>query len=86
MKNQKLFFVLSLLVMISMVLAACAPQVAATTEAPAAQTEPPVQQTEEPAVTEEPMEAAPTEPATTRTGAWVDEVIFTKQDSAEAAV
>src|SRR5262245_33292798 len=83
MKN-KIHSVLSLLVLLSMVLAACAPAATAT-EAPGAQTQ-------EPAVTEAPTEApaatpAPTEaPTTTRTGAWVDQVIFTKQDSAEAAV
>ena len=85
MKIKRLYYALSLLVLVSLVLTACAPQVAATTEAPA-QTEAPVQQTEEPSATEEPTEAVPTELSTTRTGAWVDEVIFTKQDSAEAAV
>ncbi|HEY3474326.1 MAG TPA: ABC transporter substrate-binding protein, partial [Anaerolineales bacterium] len=86
MKIKHLYYALSLLVMFSIVLTACAPQVAATTEAPA-QTEAPVQPTDEPAMTEAPTESpVPTEPATDRTGAWVDEVIFTKQDSAEAAV
>lgn len=41
MKIKSLYFLLSLLVAISMVLAACAPQAAATTEAPVAQTEAP---------------------------------------------
>lgn len=73
MKNKNAYYVLSLLVMISMVLAACAPQVAAT-EAPGVQTE-------EPAMTEEPMEEAteapmaePTMEPTTRRGGWLDEI------------
>src|SRR5215510_1439347 len=82
MKN-KLYSVLSLLIFVSMVLAACAPAVTAT--------QPPAATTQEPAATEPPTEApavteAPTEAPTTRTGSWVDEVVFTKQDSAEAAV
>lgn len=80
MKIKNLYYVLSLLMILSMLLAACAPQAATATEAPAAQTE-------EPAATEAPTEApVATEPPTTRTGAWVDEVVFTKQDSAEAAI
>lgn len=81
MKINKLYSALSLLVLLSMVLAACAPAATAT-EAPAAMTE-------EPAATEAPTAAPtaePTEAPTTRTGAWVDQVVFTKQDSAEAAV
>ncbi len=81
--KKNLFSVLSLLVTLSMALASCAPAATAT--------EPPAAATEQPAATEAPTEApavteAPTEPPTTRTGAWVDEVVFTKQDSAEAAV
>jgi peptide/nickel transport system substrate-binding protein len=80
MKYKYLTHWLSLLAAMSLVLAACAPQVATATEAPQVQTQ-------EPAATEAPTETAvPTEPTTTRTGAWVDEVVFTKQDSAEAAV
>jgi peptide/nickel transport system substrate-binding protein len=72
MKIKSLYYALSLLVMISMVLAACAPQVAATTEAPApAGTEAPVA-TEAPA-TEEPT-AEPTAEPTTRHGGWLDEI------------
>ena len=82
MKIKKLYSVLSLLVALSVVLAACAPQAATATEAP---TQAPVQQAEEPVATEAPTQA-PTEPPTTRTGTWVDQVVFTKQDSAEAAV
>ena len=83
MKN-KLYSVLSMLVLLSMILAACAPAAPAT-EAPGAETEAPAATeapTEAPAATEAPTEA----PTTTRTGAWVDEIVFTKQDSAEAAV
>ena len=80
MKNNKLYSVLSLLVLLSMVLAACAPAATTATEAPLSETQAPV-------ATEAPTEAPiPTEPPTTRTGAWVDQVVFTKQDSAEAAV
>src|SRR5512141_1968355 len=71
MKIRHLYYVLSLLVMISMVLTACAPQVAATTEAPA--------QTEAPGATEAPATAAATEaptegPKTDRHGGWLDEI------------
>jgi len=82
MKMKNPYSVLSLLVLLSLVLAACAPATSTATEAPAAMTE-------EPAATEVPTAAPtaePTEPPTTRTGAWVDQVVFTKQDSAEAAV
>ena len=79
MKINKLYSALSLLVLLSMLLAACAPATATATEAPAAMTE-------EPAATEAPTEApVATEPPTSRTGAWVDEVIFTEENSAEAA-
>ena len=69
MKINKLYTILSLLVALSMMLAACAPQ--AATEAP---TQAPGQQTEEPAATEAPT-AAPTEmPETDRHGGWLDEI------------
>ncbi len=68
MKIKHLYYVLSLVVAISMVLVACAPQVPATTEAPAAQTE-------EPAMTEAPATEAPTAmPKTERHGGWLDEI------------
>jgi peptide/nickel transport system substrate-binding protein len=84
MKTKQLFQIVSLLVVLSLALAACAPQAATPTGAPGAQTE-------EPSMTEAPTEAAteaaePTEPSTTRTGAWVDQVVLTNQESAEAAV
>src|SRR5215208_6782718 len=70
MKIKHLYLVLSLLVAMSIVLAACAPQVAAT-EAPSAQTEEPTT-TEAPA-TEAPTEAPTAEP-TSRHGGWLDEI------------
>ena len=73
MKIKNTYYVLSFLVMISLMLAACAPQVPAT-EAPSAQTE-------EPAMTEAPTQAATEEPTaeptaepTTRRGGWLDEI------------
>src|SRR6266542_4192483 len=67
MKIKHLYFVISLLVAMSMVLAACAPQGAATTQAPAG--------TEGPAATEAPATEAPTEmPKTERHGSWLDEI------------
>jgi peptide/nickel transport system substrate-binding protein len=72
MKIKNLYSVLSILMMLSLVLAACAPQAATATEEA---TEAPVQQTEEPAATEAPTEA-PTEaaPKTERRGGWLDEI------------
>ena len=70
MKIKHLYYVLSLLMVMSLVLAACAPQQAATTEAP-------VVETEEPAATEAPATEAPTEmPKTERHGGWLDEIDF----------
>ena len=82
MKIKQLYYILSLLMVISMMLAACAPQVAATTEAPAAQTE-------EPSVTEAPATEAPTEaptemPKTDRHGGWLDEIDVSVVDAASA--
>lgn len=71
MKQKKIFNILSLLVVLGMLLAACAP---ATAETPAV---------EDPAATEEPAVATeeaptPTEeaPATERHGGWLDEIVF----------
>jgi peptide/nickel transport system substrate-binding protein len=83
MKIKHLYFVLSMLVAISMVLAACAPQVPAT-QPPAVQTEEPAATdvpTEEPAATEAPTE----EPVTTeRHGGWLDEIDISVVDGASA--
>ncbi len=68
MKNKSLYHVLSLLIALSVVLAACAPQQA--TQAP---TEPPAAATDEPVATAEPT-AEPAAPATTRRGGWLDEI------------
>ncbi len=77
MKIKHLYYVISLLVALSMVLTACAPQAAATTEAPQVQTE-------EPAVTEAPT-AAPTEvPTTERHGGWLDEIDVSVVDGSSA--
>jgi peptide/nickel transport system substrate-binding protein len=84
MKIKYLYFVLSLLIAMSMVLSACAPQAAATTEAPG-ETEAPVA-TEAPA-TEEPTEeptAEPTAEPTTRRGGWLDEIDVSVVDGASA--
>jgi peptide/nickel transport system substrate-binding protein len=79
MKINKMYSALSALVLLSMVLAACAPAATAT-QAPAALTE-------EPAATEAPT-AAPTEaPATSHTerhGGWLDEIDYSVVDSASA--
>jgi peptide/nickel transport system substrate-binding protein len=84
MKFKNIASLLSILVVLSLVLAACAPQESSATEEPAAEPQAPA-----PAATEAPA-AEPTEepamPHTDRTGAWVDEVIFTEENSAEAAV
>lgn len=71
---------LSLLVVLSMILAACAPAAPAT-EPPAAQTEAPV--ATEPPATEEPT-AEPTAEPTTRHGGWLDEIDISVVDGASA--
>ena len=78
--------VLSLLVLLGLLLAACAPAATPTQEPAQVSTEPPVAATEAPTEASAMATDVPTQEATTRTGAWVDEVVFTKQDSAEAAV
>ncbi len=75
---RKLSIVLSFLIAISVILSACAPQV------PATATEAPVEEptaAEEPTATEPPTEppATATPEPTTRTGTWVDEVVFSEQ-------
>lgn len=73
MKTKSLTYVLSLLVALSMILAACAPAATATaTQAPAAETEAPV-------ATE-----APTAEPTTRHGGWLDEIDLSVVDGESA--
>lgn len=96
--KRYMFWLLSILIVASMVLAACAPATPAPTEAATAEpvaTEAPAEPeaTEAPALpaaTEEPTvepTAEPTEepaPATTRKGGWLDEVVVSVVDSASA--
>ncbi|MBI5952912.1 MAG: ABC transporter substrate-binding protein [Chloroflexi bacterium] len=79
--SRKIFSFVSLLVVLGMVLSACAPT--AVTEAPVVTTEEPAA----PAATDAPA-AAPTEApvATTRTGGWLDEIVFTSIDEVPNAV
>jgi peptide/nickel transport system substrate-binding protein len=80
MKINKLYSALSLLVLLSMVLTACAPAAATATEAPAATTE-------QSAATEAPTAApteVPTAAPTTRHGGWLDEIDYSVVDSASA--
>jgi len=79
MKHKNLAYFLSLFVVLSLLLGACAPQATATEEPTSNEPQAPAA-TEAPAPTEEPMM-----PHTDRKGAWVDEVIFTEENSAEAA-
>jgi peptide/nickel transport system substrate-binding protein len=77
MLKNRLMFVLGLLVIASMILAACAPaapaqEPAAPAEEPAAPAEEPAAPAEEPAPTEEPEPTAV--PRTTRTGGWLDQI------------
>lgn len=78
MKNKSLYYVLSLLVALSLILAACAPQ--QPTEVP---TEAPAATTEEPVATAEPTEE-PTAPATERRGGWLDEIDISVVDGDSA--
>ena len=65
MSRNRFMLVIGLLVVASMIFAACVPPVVEET----------------PVVT-----AEPTPPPVTRTGAWVDQIVFTGIDQAEAAV
>ena len=83
MNSKGPYYILSLLVAISMILAACAP-VATATEPPAAQTEPPAT-TEEPVATEPPTATQePTAEPTTRRGGWLDEIVVSVVDGDSA--
>jgi len=77
MLRNRLFFVLGLLVVASMILSACGGAVTpAATEAPAVPT------TEAP--TEVAPTAVPTEPPTTRRGGWLDEIAYSVVDAQSA--
>lgn len=86
---KKLFLVVSLLITFSMVLAACAPATTVVTQV--------VEQTsvvketqvvQQTSVVKETqiVEVTPTPAPSTRTGAWVDQLVFTEQNEANAAV
>lgn len=79
MKLKNLYALLSVLVILSMALAACAP---AATEAPATTDEPAT--TEEPAMTEEAPAETEETPATERHGGWLDEIVFSVVSSDSA--
>lgn len=80
MKFKHLTYFFSVLVALSLVISACAPQQATATQAP------PTSEPQSPAMTETPaMTEEPAMPHTDRKGAWVDEVVFTEENSAEAA-
>jgi len=78
MKKNRLYFVLSLLMALSLILAACAPQ--QSTEAP---TEAPAAATEAPAATAAPTEP-PAAPHTERHGGWLDEIVVSVVDGDSA--
>jgi peptide/nickel transport system substrate-binding protein len=82
MRSKNTGYLLTLFVTFSLLLGACAPAQSTATR------EPSMPEPQSPAGTEAPS-ADPTEepamPMTDRQGAWVDEVIFTEENSAEAA-
>ncbi|GAB4478361.1 MAG: ABC transporter substrate-binding protein [Anaerolineales bacterium] len=88
MFKTRLFQLLGFLMVLSLVLAACAPQATPTPEAtqpPAVETEAPAPaETEAPAAVETEAPAEPTPPPTTRKGGWLDEVVFTVVESDSA--
>jgi len=84
MMKTRLFQLMGLLMALSLVLAACAPQATPTPVA----TQPPAVETQPPAVTEAPAEPTPTPTPTPipRQGAFIDSVVFTSIDSPDAAI
>jgi peptide/nickel transport system substrate-binding protein len=80
--SRKFLYLVGLLVTLGLILAACGAPATPTEEPAPAATEAMPAATEAPTPTEEPT----AEPPTTRTGAWVDSVVFTEENSAEAAV
>lgn len=81
MLRNRLFALFGLLVIASMVLAACGP----AAEAPVAEQPAAEQPAEEPAA-EEPAAEEPAAPATTRRGGWFDQIVVIEEPSSEAAV
>jgi peptide/nickel transport system substrate-binding protein len=89
---KKLFVVVSLLISLSMILAACAPttqivtQIVKETVAPEVQTQV-VKETQIVVQTAQVQPTATPAPVvSTRKGGWVDQIVFTEQDDASAAV
>jgi peptide/nickel transport system substrate-binding protein len=87
---KKLFLVVSLLITFSMVLAACAPATTVVTEVVQGPTQvvKETQVVEQTSVVKETqiVEVTATPAPSTRTGAWVDQLVFTEQNEANAAV
>jgi peptide/nickel transport system substrate-binding protein len=88
---KKLFTVVSLLIVFSMVLAACTPATTVVKETQVVQQTSVVKETAVVKETQIVQVTAPPEPTatpvpSTRTGAWVDQMVFTEQNSASAAV
>ena len=89
--SKKLLYVVSLLIMASMVLAACAPTVTTQVITQVVRETSVVQQTavvKETQIVEVTAVPVPTETPvpSTRKGAWVDQMVFTSLDDASAAV
>ncbi len=83
MKHNKVMLFVGLVVVFSMLLSACGPtEVIKTVEVVKEVEKEVVKEVEKEVV----VEVTPTPQPTTRKGAWVDTVIFTEQNSAEAAV
>ncbi len=92
-KQSKVFAVFSILIVLSMVLAACttptAETVVQTVEVPGetvVETQVVEQVVTEVVEVEKIVEVTPTPVPSDRTGAWVDQVVFTSIDDANAAV
>lgn len=84
MNRKTLYSLFSLIVVFIMLLGACAP---ATEQAEApVKSEQPATEPEEPSATEEPSPEEPATSTTDRKGGWLDEIVFTEENSAEAAV
>lgn len=76
MNNKKVFHILSLLVILGLLLAACAPAAETPAEEPAG--------TEDSAMTEEAPAATEEAPSTSRHGGWLDEIVFSVVSSDSA--